>query len=53
MKTIRRKISAGFLALSLVLFCAVIINIFEITRLENDTEEVIGWHHQLDGHEFE
>ena len=42
MKTIRRKISAGFLALSLVLFCAVIINIFEITRLQSDTEEVIA-----------
>ena len=42
MKTIRRKISAGFLALSLVLFCAVIINIFEITRLQSDTEEVVA-----------
>ena len=42
MKTIRRKISAGFIALSLVLFCAVIINIFEITRLEDSTEEVIA-----------
>ena len=32
----------GFLALSFVLFCAVIINVFEITRLQNSTEEVIA-----------
>ena len=42
MKTIRRKILIGFLALSVVLFCAVIINVFEITRLQKSTEEVIA-----------
>lgn len=42
MNTIRRKISVGFLALSLVLFCAIAINIFEIARLSNNTEEIIA-----------
>lgn len=32
----------GFIALSLVLFCAVIINIFEITRLRINTEKIIA-----------
>lgn len=42
MNTIRRKISVGFLALSLVLFCAIAINIFEIARLSDNTEEIIA-----------
>lgn len=42
MNTIRRKISVGFIALSLVLFCAIVINIFEIARLSNNTEEIIA-----------
>ncbi len=42
MNTIRKKISIGFIALSIVLFCAVIINVFEITRLRNSTQEVIA-----------
>lgn len=32
----------GFIALSVVLFCAVIINIFEISRLRISTEEIIA-----------
>lgn len=42
MNTIRKKISLGFIALTVVLFCAVIINIYEISRLERNTEEVIA-----------
>lgn len=42
MKTIRRKISLGFIALSVVLFCAIIINMYEISRLSKNTEEIIA-----------
>lgn len=42
MNTIRKKISVGFIMLSLVLFCAVIINMFEIARLSDSTEEIIA-----------
>lgn len=42
MYTIRKKISVGFIALSLVLFCAIIINIFEISRLRSSTQEIIA-----------
>lgn len=42
MKTIRRKISIGFIALSVVLFSAIAINIFEIARLSENTEEIIA-----------
>ncbi len=42
MNTIRKKISLGFIALTFVLFCAVIINIYEISRLRSSTEEVIA-----------
>ncbi len=42
MKSIRKKISLGFIALSVVLFCAIVINIFEIGRLRSSTEEIIA-----------
>lgn len=42
MKSIRRKISIGFIALLVVLFCAIVINIFELSRLRNSTEEIIA-----------
>lgn len=42
MNTIRRKISIGFIALSVVLFSAIVINIFEIGRLRSSTEEIIA-----------
>lgn len=42
MKSIRKKVSLGFIALSVVLFCAVVINIFEIGRLRSSTEEIIA-----------
>ena len=42
MKTIRKKISMGFIALSVVLLCAIVINIFELTRLSQSTEEIIA-----------
>lgn len=42
MNTIRRKISIGFIALSVVLFSAIVINIFEIARLSDNTEEIIA-----------
>lgn len=42
MDTIRKKISVGFLALSLVLFCAVIINVFELNRMSRNTQELVA-----------
>lgn len=42
MNTIRRKISIGFIAVLLVLFCAVAINIFELNRLSNSAEQAIA-----------
>ncbi len=42
MYTIRKKISLGFIALSVVLLCAIVINVFEITRLSQSTEEIIA-----------
>lgn len=41
MNTIRRKISIGFIAVLIVLLCAVIINIFELNRLRSSTEAAI------------
>lgn len=42
MKSIRKRISSGFIALSVVLFCAIVINVFEITRLRSSTKEIIA-----------
>lgn len=42
MKTIRRKISVGFIALLIVLVCAVVINVFELSRMRTDTEQIIA-----------
>lgn len=42
MDTIRKKISVGFLALSLVLFCAVIINVFELNRMSQGAKKVVA-----------
>lgn len=41
MKTIRRKISTGFFAISFVLFCAVALNVFELKRMGRKAEEFI------------
>lgn len=41
MNTIRRKISIGFLAVSIVLVCAMAINIFELKRLGSDADQII------------
>lgn len=46
MKTIRRKISAGFIAVTFVLFCAVVLNIFELTRMSRKAEEFINLSNQ-------
>ena len=42
MKSIRRKISVGFIALLVVLVCAVVINVFELTRMRNNAEHIIA-----------
>lgn len=42
MRTIRKRISIGFLALTVVLFCAVVINVLELNRMRTDTEEIIA-----------
>lgn len=42
MKTIRKRISLGFLALTIVLFCAVVINVLELNRMRTNTEEIIA-----------
>lgn len=42
MKTIRKKISIGFIALLVVLVCSVVINVFELNRMRDDTEHIIA-----------
>lgn len=46
MKTIRKKISAGFIAVSFVLFCAVVLNMFELKRMSFKAEEFINLSNQ-------
>lgn len=46
MKTIRKKISSGFIAVSFVLFCAVVLNVFELKRMSLKTEEFINLSNQ-------
>lgn len=41
MKTIRRKISVGFIATFLVLLCAIGINIFELNRLSSRADNIL------------
>lgn len=41
MNTIRKKISRGFWAVSIVLVCAMAINIFELKRLGSDADQII------------
>lgn len=41
MNTIRRKISVGFIAVFLALFCAIAINIFELQRLSSRADKII------------
>lgn len=41
MNTIRRKISIGFIAVFIVLFCAIAINIFELHRLSSRADRII------------
>ncbi len=41
MNTIRKKISVGFIAVSILLICAIAINIFEIKRLGSRADRVI------------